>query len=322
MVCLFQGFLSTGDSHAPGNYGLKDQVAALRWVQRNIVYFGGDPDSVTILGAQAGAVSAHYHILSPQSTGLFRNAISQSGTALTPWGLLDGQEARTRAFKLGKLLGCRKNELKDSQALVRCLRMKEAGDISRQAVDTVDRVSEISYPFVPVVEPEGVLSPFLPDHPLRLMAENDAGVPWLAGVVRHEGLPQALQAMVFPALMDGLNDETDKFLLQYIGLSVQPKERARSIARKIWNYYFHNDTLEYANLARLADVTTDYHYFYGLAKTVELQGAVSRAPIFVYEFSYSNRESSMVLGELEVVMSVTRGELVTCYLSDGEEGGS
>ncbi|CAG2062994.1 unnamed protein product, partial [Timema podura] len=224
--------------------------------------------------------------------GLFRNAISQSGTALTPWGLLDGQEARTRAFKLGKLLGCRKNDLKDSQALMRCLRMKEAGDISMQAVDTVvlitfverdrrrshdltyeymvealvlclkktsplfqDRVSEISYPFVPVVEPEGVSSPFLPDHPLRLMEENDAGVPWLAGVVRHEGLPQALQAMVFPALMDGLNDETDKFLLQYIGLSIQPKERARSIARKIWNYYFHNDTLEYANLARLADVS-------------------------------------------------------------------
>ncbi|CAG2062859.1 unnamed protein product, partial [Timema podura] len=63
------GFLSTGDEAAPGNSGLKDQVAALRWVQDNIAVFGGNPNSVTIFGESAGGASVHYHILSPLSQG-------------------------------------------------------------------------------------------------------------------------------------------------------------------------------------------------------------------------------------------------------------
>ncbi|KAL6420042.1 hypothetical protein ACFW04_010998 [Cataglyphis niger] len=56
------GFLSTGDSKAPGNLGLKDQVVALRWVQRNIVAFGGNPDSVTISGYSIGGFSVLLHM--------------------------------------------------------------------------------------------------------------------------------------------------------------------------------------------------------------------------------------------------------------------
>lgn len=51
------GFLSTEDSAAPGNYAMKDMVLALRWVQNNILNFGGDPDNVTIFGESAGGVA-------------------------------------------------------------------------------------------------------------------------------------------------------------------------------------------------------------------------------------------------------------------------
>lgn len=53
----------------PGNSGLKDQVAALRWVRDNIAAFGGNPSSVTIFGSKAGGASVHYHMLSPASRG-------------------------------------------------------------------------------------------------------------------------------------------------------------------------------------------------------------------------------------------------------------
>lgn len=66
---LLAGFLSTGDAAAPGNFGLKDQVAALRWVHDNIEMFGGNPDSVTLFGESAGGSSVHYHMLSPLSRG-------------------------------------------------------------------------------------------------------------------------------------------------------------------------------------------------------------------------------------------------------------
>lgn len=68
---LLAGFLSTGDAVAPGNFGLKDQVTALRWVRDNIESFGGNPDSVTLFGESAGGSSVHYHMLSPLSKGKY-----------------------------------------------------------------------------------------------------------------------------------------------------------------------------------------------------------------------------------------------------------
>ncbi len=62
-----------------GNYGLYDQVEALRWVNRNIASFGGDPGNVTVMGQSAGAMSVQQHSLSPLSDGLFHRAVMSSG---------------------------------------------------------------------------------------------------------------------------------------------------------------------------------------------------------------------------------------------------
>ena len=62
-----------------GNYGLFDQLTAIRWVRDNIATFGGDPDCITIMGQSAGAMSVQQHCLSPLSEGLFHRAIMSSG---------------------------------------------------------------------------------------------------------------------------------------------------------------------------------------------------------------------------------------------------
>lgn len=65
------GFLSTGDAVVPGNFGLKDQVVALKWVQKNIKFFGGNHNRVTIFGGSAGGSSVNFHALSDASNGNF-----------------------------------------------------------------------------------------------------------------------------------------------------------------------------------------------------------------------------------------------------------
>ena len=77
--------------HSSGNYGLLDQLAALRWVKDNIGQFGGDPENVTLFGESAGAVDAGLLMTSPLSVHLFRRVISESGP---PFGL---GPVRTRA---------------------------------------------------------------------------------------------------------------------------------------------------------------------------------------------------------------------------------
>jgi para-nitrobenzyl esterase len=66
--------------HASGNYGLMDQIAALKWVRDNIAKFGGDPGNVTIFGQSAGAVDVNVLMASPQAKGLFHKVIAESGT--------------------------------------------------------------------------------------------------------------------------------------------------------------------------------------------------------------------------------------------------
>jgi para-nitrobenzyl esterase len=76
--------------HASGNYGLMDQIEALRWVKRNIAAFGGDPERVTIAGHSAGSTTVNILMAAPLAKGLFQRAIGQSGSAMPASGPGDG----------------------------------------------------------------------------------------------------------------------------------------------------------------------------------------------------------------------------------------
>ena len=79
MLGFFAQQALDSEGHLAGNYGFMDQQFALRWVQRNIAAFGGDPRRVTIFGESAGGLSIYSQLASPLAAGLFQRAIAQSG---------------------------------------------------------------------------------------------------------------------------------------------------------------------------------------------------------------------------------------------------
>ncbi|VEL10387.1 unnamed protein product [Protopolystoma xenopodis] len=81
------GFLYLQRDEAPGNMGLWDQRLAMKWVSDNIAAFGGDPERITLFGESAGAVSVSSHVLSPWSHAFFTNAMMQSGSVMSYWGV-------------------------------------------------------------------------------------------------------------------------------------------------------------------------------------------------------------------------------------------
>jgi para-nitrobenzyl esterase len=107
------GFFShpyLSQSEAPANFGLLDQIAALKWIQANIGAFGGDSSNVTIFGESAGAANIGNLMLSPMAEGLFQRAISQSG-GFQLWGNISLQEQQNFGAELTQAFAIEKNAL-------------------------------------------------------------------------------------------------------------------------------------------------------------------------------------------------------------------
>ncbi|XP_065072173.1 cholinesterase 2-like isoform X2 [Rhopilema esculentum] len=104
------GFFSLPDSELLGNYGLQDQILALKWVKAHISAFGGDPSKVTVFGESAGASSVSLLLLSPLTKGLFTRAIAESASALSPWAVYERQN-RSIAAGFAASFGCRETHI-------------------------------------------------------------------------------------------------------------------------------------------------------------------------------------------------------------------
>ena len=181
------GFLSTGDDVIPGNMGMWDQVLALKWVQKNIKAFGGDPARVTIFGESAGGMSVSYLILSPAASGLFHKAIVQSGPPIAHFGKSEKHPAYY-ARTLAATLGC--DPEAPTEDIYSCLNKLDGPSLVKPLFreNEFDEGGGSRKMFKPVVDDHATL-PFLPKEPLTLIEEGGFNkVPVIVGSTRDEGL--------------------------------------------------------------------------------------------------------------------------------------
>ena len=224
----------------PVNFGLYDQIAALRWVRANIAVFGGDPDKVTVAGQSAGAQSVLALLASPLSAGLFSGAIAQS-----PYGI--PSHSRAKARDTGTAIA-HSMELPGARAAAAALRRIPADRLAE-----LDQKLSLAPSFI--VGDEAMPLPLLEafqkgrEHPVPLIIGNNSGDASVveafgvdpAALVEKMGKARILVRSLYPGVADA----------RQLGRDVARDALFTAFARRIaylhsaraptWRYYFSHD---------------------------------------------------------------------------------
>ncbi|XP_051172595.1 juvenile hormone esterase-like isoform X1 [Leptopilina boulardi] len=272
------GFLNMDMEDCSGNQGLKDQVLALKWVQKNIGAFGGDKNNVTIFGESAGSASVHYLCISPLAKGLFHKAIAQSGVVINPWAHQTSN--KEYAIKVATELGCSSS---NNEEIVQFLRTKPIEEILKTQYEIFDiHPLRLDFHFVPSVDNK-CPNPFLPK-PLSEMIESGIDVPLIIGYTSDEG-------MVSLGSPEFNNEEKiSKFITNFEENLCKDLKINSSVASKFSNdvkqFYYGDDSIYKTEHDKFVQFKGDVLFASGVWHIVEKQ-LQKKTPIYLYKFSHS-----------------------------------
>lgn len=282
------GFLCLDTEEVPGNAGLKDQVAALKWVKENISSFGGDPDNITVFGESAGGASTSFHVISPMSKGLFKRVISMSGVLFCDWSI--AFEPRRRAFKLGQLLGI---ETENPDELLEYLQNVPVEKLvnTDPNIITMEELHKNMlkfYHFTPVVEKDFGQEHFLAREPIEVLKHGNINdVDMLLGFTNEEAIIGI--TLLEKHLVHLYNKYIDLFAPRLITIKATP-DKVLEISDRIRHFYFGNKKVNLESMREFVTFVNDCGFIYPIHRFAGKLSDLINTKVFMYKFSmFSNR---------------------------------
>ncbi|XP_043516647.1 esterase FE4-like isoform X2 [Frieseomelitta varia] len=328
------GFFGTGTEASPGNYGLKDIVMALRWIQGNIGSFGGDPNSVTLWGHGEAASLVHMLALTKKTEGLFHRYIIQSATALCPMAVNSRTRTRKIALATARSFDClprndeknvtttrtnvtneeeeegEQEELDEEheKAMMHCLR--EVKDIERfrkvmNYPKQKDWRSNRCCVFAPTIEKESD-DAIVTVHPLTIMEHRlFRDIPFIMGVVHDEGLYKSIAILTNVTAKLLNNFETNlHHVLQYSQLI----SNVTGFTRAIGDFYFGGNVFTGSLDRNITEMIGDALVFWPAYQTLKYQSDRMNSSTYFYLFSYEGTFTSTFDSGIPKHFGVSHGD--------------
>ncbi|GBP60047.1 Juvenile hormone esterase [Eumeta japonica] len=279
------GFISLNIPEASGNAGLKDAILALKWVNKNIQFFGGDAEKITLGGNSAGAALTHYLMLSESTSGLFQKAFLNSGSALGYRFL--ARHPVENAIALAKEIGIESNN--KTQIL---LQLKEADAFTIvEAQSTLGKGNKRNgfrpfAPFVPSIEIEST-NAVLTDEPINIIKSGiPQNVPTLTGFNAKEGMKMLPAILRNVSLIEELNGDFKLCVpsdLEYPSDS----EELNNLAQSIKEFYFNGANISKSNIGEFVNMITDTQFYHSTDYWIKLHKAHKESnTLYYYKFDY------------------------------------
>ncbi|XP_060517254.1 juvenile hormone esterase-like [Cylas formicarius] len=287
------GFLSTQDEVVLGNAGLKDQLLAMKWTQKNIEFFGGDPEKVTIFGESAGGISVGAHIVGEKSAGLYRAAICQSGCSLTKLTFTSQSNSKKGAYDIAKAIDPLISD-ENTTTEIRDFFLRQPASVLTEAFN----INSESGPVIEVEHEDAYITQLSYD---LVKTGKINRVPLIIGTTSDESVT-VLEMIPGILPLFALGCDMNPRIVIPSNLTPKPGTDLDLLASKIKTTYAGNGTFV-ANTSTFIEFASDYLFTRSTIKQVELQSQYT--PVYFYEFSYFGAVSH---GTVEGVGRVGHGE--------------
>ncbi|EFP10872.1 hypothetical protein CRE_30904 [Caenorhabditis remanei] len=295
------GFFTTGDEVCRGNFALWDQTLALKWIQKHIKSFGGDPSNVTVFGCSAGGVCADLLTLSTHSQGLFQKCVAMSGTADCEMACRSSKNQALIFKEFAVANGCKET---DSSSILKWY--------TEQSMEVLNKLSSFKFSRSGFMSCAPNLDGDFFTKPLEKLREEAPKKSFIFGRTEFEGLIMAIPDPVYSRIGDSIPSALKKLYKSDV------VEKPEDVAKFLIESYLGGIDESNDSVAKkmFIEFLGDAVYNAGILNSVE-SAAESGNNVFLYSFDFCNPDGYGPLGDLLDFKASTHGNDFRYVLGDG-----